>query len=145
MGGLFGFSTSSSSNCSNATTRVDTQRMQHGMHLSCCCVGSCIARNVQHSGFEHAGCTGIHDTGWVAIWAGLQTSDVALSTQSIGRITVESITEVDQVDSTAQAERRLQVESSVLSLELAVHSIWFATQVCCSECVACAEGVGVSA
>ena len=71
------------------------------------------------------------------MWAGLQTSDVALSTQSIGRITVESITEVDQVDSTAQAERRLQVESSVLSLELAVHSIWFGTQVCCSECGVC--------
>ena len=38
---------------------------------------------------------------------------------------------------TAQAERWLQVESSVLSLELAVHGIWFATQVCCSVSVSC--------
>lgn len=45
----------------------------------------------------------------------------------------------------AQAERWLQVESSVLSLELAVHGIWFATQVGCSECDVCAEVVGVAA
>ena len=94
MGGLFNVGTSSS-NCSTGATRVDTQRMQHNGHLTRCCVDSCIARNVHHSGFEHAGCTG--DTGWVAIWAGLQTSVVALSTQSLGRITVESITEVDAV------------------------------------------------